>query len=160
MIRPDRRRRIVFYVGPWDTFRDYVHGEVERLLGMDGNPVFAVTRALGGRSYSIERGRRFEYLGTGVGDITRNMRGLSASAVDVVYGVDHRCRDERRAEIEAFARYVTVGATPAEREREQHLDLAMRETGEPYEILVDLIEAMDAMADEVALVERHEGGES
>jgi len=148
-MNPNRQRRIVFYVGDYVQFRRYVSDELSRLRNpRTGVLVVPGSMRNGGRVWGIERGREFRYLGTGRGDCHRGMRGLSASAVVVVYGIGHRASDDTREWIAEYARIIVQSASPDERQREADLDEAMRESGEPYEILVEFFEAHDAMDDE------------
>jgi hypothetical protein len=148
-LNPSRTRRIVFYVGSIEGFRVWVANELDRLRNpRTGDLVVPLGRVVAGRDYSIERGRRFIWLGSGRGDCVRGMRGLSASAVDVVFGPEHRASDDTVEVIRYHARYVTAGASADEVERERLVDEAMREIDEPYEIVVEALEALDVCADE------------
>lgn len=146
-LRPNRQRRLVFYIGSIEAFRGYVDDQLEQLRDVNTGELVVTLTARAGRDYSIQRGRRFIHLGTGRGPVTNGMRGLSACAVDVVYGVDHRASDATRELVAQCSRLIILGVTADERERETNINEAMRETGEPYEIIVELIEAMDACND-------------
>lgn len=143
----NRQRRLVLYVGDLMGFRDYWQAEVIRLVAPGDEPhdLPGLTARIG--NVKIERGRWFLHIGTGTGTVVDRMRGLSASAVDVVYGVEHRASDATRERINQFARIIERGASKAERQRERDVDEAMRQTGEPYEIIVEAFEALDACND-------------
>lgn len=148
MIRPGRTRRIVFYVGDLADFRVYVANELAPLRDpRTGDLVVKLDRVVAGRDYSIERGRRFIWLGSGRGDCIRGMRGLSASRADVVFAPVHRANDDTIETIRHHLRYVMAGASADEVQRETDLDALMTETGEPYKICVEAIEALDACND-------------
>lgn len=153
-------RRIVFYVGSFDLFMRYVSDELTRLLDpRTGLPVFKIERRNGGRTYSIEGGRRFEYLGTGRVGVTRGMRGLSAVAANVVYGREHVATGETMLSIAEHLRYVTAGAPDDARAREAVIDAVMLECGEPYEIVAESAEAFEAMGHELRTVHEEDGGD-
>jgi hypothetical protein len=75
------------------------------------------------------------------------MRGLSACAVDVVVSPVGRISPDLVDEVRAYARLVVHAASPEERQRERDIDAAMIETGEPYEVVVEAFEALDACND-------------
>jgi hypothetical protein len=147
MIRPDRTRRIVFYLGDFPSFGQYVADQLHRIADVNTGRVPGLVRANAGADWRVPRGRMFVHLGYRR-DAVHKMRGLSACAVDVVVGEIPRVSADLVDEVHAYARLVVHSATPEERQRERDIDAAMIETGEPYEIVVEAFEALDSCADE------------
>lgn len=138
--------RVVIFVGPYREFADYVEGEIAKLSSPDGKLRPPSMRYLNGREVVLTGGgRTFKHVHAPWA--VDQIRGRTAAHVDLVVSETVPSDSTWLKILRGHVVVMTMGAPPEAVERERMISQVMAETDEPYEIVVEAVDALAACND-------------